>query len=52
MDEQTILNALSEAESSLFYVQLSHPTDELKAAHEAVRAALVAFAKEAGCFDE
>lgn len=51
MDDQKILDVLAEAESALFYATNSHPTDELKAAHEAVRAALVAFAKETGCYD-
>lgn len=48
MDDQKILDILADAESDLFYAKNARPTDELKAAHEAVRAALLAFAKETG----
>jgi hypothetical protein len=49
MSNQEIFEMLSENESKLFYAYSANPTDEMKAAHQAARNALEAFAKATGC---
>lgn len=50
MTNQEIFETLAENESRLFYAASRNPeSEELKAAHTAARAALVAFANATGC---
>lgn len=49
MSNQEIFKMLSENESNLFYAYSANPTNEMKAAHEAAKAALEAFAITTGC---
>lgn len=49
MNNQDILEMLSENECKLFYAYCANPTEEMKAAHTAAKQALEAFAKATGC---
>lgn len=49
MTNQEIFETLAENESKLFYAYCANPTEELKAAHQAAKAALEAFAIATGC---
>ena len=49
MTNQEIFNVLADNEERLFYAYCSNKTEELKAAHEAAKQALEAFAKSTGC---
>ena len=52
MSNQEIFDMLAENECKLFYAYAANPTDELKAAHEAARQSLEAFAKATGASNE
>lgn len=49
MTTQEIFNMLADNEERLFYAYNANKTEELKAAHQAARQALEAFAKATGC---
>lgn len=49
MDNQEVFNMLADNEERLFYAYNANKSEALKAAHEAAKAALEAFAKETGC---
>jgi hypothetical protein len=49
MNNQEIFEMLSENECKLFYAYNANHTEDLKAAHQAAREALEAFAKATGC---
>ena len=49
MSNQEIFEILSENESKLFYAYSANPTAEMKAAHEAAKKSLEAFAKATNC---
>ena len=49
MSNQEIFNMLADNEEKLFYAYTANQTDELKAAHQAAKSALEAFAKATGC---
>lgn len=51
MSNKKILEILSENECKLFYAYCANPTEEMKAAHQAAKAALEAFAKANGFID-
>ncbi len=48
MSNTEIFEILSENECKLFYAYCANPTEEMKAAHQAARNALEAFAKATG----
>jgi hypothetical protein len=49
MSLQEIFEMLSDNECKLFYAYCTNPTDEMKAAHAAAKAALESFAKTHNC---
>jgi len=49
MTNQEIFNMLADNEERLFYAYNANPTEELKAAHNAAKAALESFAASTGC---
>lgn len=49
MSNQEIFEMLADNEERLFYAYNANPTDELKAAHDAAKEALKAFAAATGC---
>ena len=49
MMNQEIFNMLADNEEKLFYAYNANPSPELKAAHEAAKAALESFAAATGC---
>ena len=49
MSNQEIFNTLADNEEKLFYAYCANKTEELKAAHQAARDALKAFAQATGC---
>lgn len=49
MNRQEIFDMLADNEERLFYAYNANPSEELKAAHAAARAALEAFAAATGC---
>ena len=49
MSNQEIFDMLADNEERLCYAYWANPTEELKAAHEAAKAALEAFARATGC---
>lgn len=48
MTTKEIFETLAENECKLFYAYSANPTEEIKAAHEAAKSALEAFAKATG----
>lgn len=49
MSNQEIFNMLADNEEKLFYAYCANKTEELKAAHQAARDALKAFAQATDC---
>ena len=49
MTNQEIFEMLAENECKLFYAYCANPTEAMKAAHQAAKAALEAFAIATGC---
>ena len=52
MTNQEIFDMLADNEERLCYAYWANPSEELKAAHLAAKAALEAFAKATGCHNE
>lgn len=48
MNDQEILDMLADNEEKLFYAYVANKTDELKAAHQAAKDALEAYARATG----
>lgn len=49
MTNQEIFDMLADNEEKLFYAYNANPTEELKAAHDAAKLALISFAAATGC---